>query len=513
MDPQRRGRTGARKRALRGHRRSRSLLARAAGGRLGAVAVHLRERELPLLPVLRAQRGPALDGAGSGRLQNGARSRRAAAGGGGVERAAGSRPCRCSPARSWAACSPVAPRRWRCASQRSPANRGSTTSTSIPVCAELGPSWGPGGRQHGARRGATGRGPVAPPLARAKITGWDPRQIPIRRCPRLAGSVQGSPRCRPAPGGATGAGSRRASGRGWHTPGGVPVAAEVARALDAPLDVAVVRKIGAPQNPEYAIGALAEGGVHVLSEQAAHALRLTEDEREALIARVEGELEQRPAPLPRRPRADRAHRPYGDPCRRRSRDGPLGARGGALAAPAGRRAGDPRGAGGGAPVGAVARRGGRRGRMRGDAPDLWAVGYWYQDFSPTTEAEVVALLAAGNPDPGSQPQALRRAVRAARAPALGLALGLLVCPAEVVDRGTAQRLAERQSREGPAPGVARGLQRDASTPASTHRCRTRLSAGGALPSCPRPRQAGDAAAQLHATRRSARSRRRARRRC
>jgi len=40
--------------------------------------------------------------------------------------------------------------------------------------------------------------------------------------------------------------------------GGVPVAAEVARALGASLDVTIVRKIGAPQNPEFAIGALAE---------------------------------------------------------------------------------------------------------------------------------------------------------------------------------------------------------------------------------------------------------------
>ncbi|MGA8893234.1 MAG: phosphoribosyltransferase family protein, partial [Anaeromyxobacteraceae bacterium] len=42
--------------------------------------------------------------------------------------------------------------------------------------------------------------------------------------------------------------------------GGVPVAREVARALDAELDVLVARKIGAPQNPEYALGAVAEGG-------------------------------------------------------------------------------------------------------------------------------------------------------------------------------------------------------------------------------------------------------------
>src|SRR5271157_1857269 len=50
--------------------------------------------------------------------------------------------------------------------------------------------------------------------------------------------------------------------------GGVAVAAEVARALEAPLDVAVVRKIGAPQNPEFAIGAVAEEDVHVLSGDA-----------------------------------------------------------------------------------------------------------------------------------------------------------------------------------------------------------------------------------------------------
>ncbi|HET9013069.1 MAG TPA: phosphoribosyltransferase family protein, partial [Gemmatimonadaceae bacterium] len=46
--------------------------------------------------------------------------------------------------------------------------------------------------------------------------------------------------------------------------GGVPVAYEVARALDAPLDVLVARKIGAPSDPEFAIGAVAEGGVEVL---------------------------------------------------------------------------------------------------------------------------------------------------------------------------------------------------------------------------------------------------------
>jgi len=45
--------------------------------------------------------------------------------------------------------------------------------------------------------------------------------------------------------------------------GGVPVAAEVARALNAPLDVFIVRRIGVPGNPELAMGAIAEGGFEV----------------------------------------------------------------------------------------------------------------------------------------------------------------------------------------------------------------------------------------------------------
>ena len=48
--------------------------------------------------------------------------------------------------------------------------------------------------------------------------------------------------------------------------GGVPVAAEVAKALDAPLDVIVVRKLGVPFQPEVAMGAIAEGGVRVLDD-------------------------------------------------------------------------------------------------------------------------------------------------------------------------------------------------------------------------------------------------------
>ena len=49
--------------------------------------------------------------------------------------------------------------------------------------------------------------------------------------------------------------------------GGVPVAAEVASALGAPLDVIVVRKLGAPLQPELAMGAVGEDGVRVLDER------------------------------------------------------------------------------------------------------------------------------------------------------------------------------------------------------------------------------------------------------
>ncbi len=75
--------------------------------------------------------------------------------------------------------------------------------------------------------------------------------------------------------------------------GGVPVAAEVARALDAPLDVLIVRKLGAPGQEELAIGAIAEGGVRVLNRGLVSSLGLDEGEIDALAAQEERELERR----------------------------------------------------------------------------------------------------------------------------------------------------------------------------------------------------------------------------
>jgi len=56
--------------------------------------------------------------------------------------------------------------------------------------------------------------------------------------------------------------------------GGVPVAAEVARALGAPMDVFFAHKIGAPNNPEYAIGSVTEVGAPYIDEAAIQALRV-----------------------------------------------------------------------------------------------------------------------------------------------------------------------------------------------------------------------------------------------
>jgi predicted phosphoribosyltransferase len=75
--------------------------------------------------------------------------------------------------------------------------------------------------------------------------------------------------------------------------GGVPVAAEVAAALGAPLDVLVARKIGAPEQPELGIGAVAEEGVAVIDRGTVAALGIGDRELEALAARERVELERR----------------------------------------------------------------------------------------------------------------------------------------------------------------------------------------------------------------------------
>ena len=74
--------------------------------------------------------------------------------------------------------------------------------------------------------------------------------------------------------------------------GGVPVASEVAKALGAPLDVLTVRKLGMPEHPEYAIGAIASGGARVMNPEAEF-LNLSPAEVSAIAAREQRELERR----------------------------------------------------------------------------------------------------------------------------------------------------------------------------------------------------------------------------
>jgi len=73
--------------------------------------------------------------------------------------------------------------------------------------------------------------------------------------------------------------------------GGVPVAYEVARALHAPLDVFLVRKLGFPGHAEYAMGAIASGGVRVMNPM--RGMRVTPEEIAQVVAREQAELVRR----------------------------------------------------------------------------------------------------------------------------------------------------------------------------------------------------------------------------
>ena len=201
----------------------------------------------------------------------------------------------------------------------------------------------------------------------------------------------------------------RLRGDAWERPvvlalprGGVPVAAEVAAELDAPLGIVAVRKIGAPGHPEYAVGALAEGGICVVDDEAVHATRMTPAQLDRTIAAEGRELERRVALYRRAAAAPEVER----------RDVVLVDDGLAtgLSAVAAARAVQvhrPRRLVIASPVAsheAVA-------LLEPEAdlidvvevPDRFeAVGHWYVDFGQTSDAEVVALLsgASGRPGPG-----------------------------------------------------------------------------------------------------------------
>ena len=176
--------------------------------------------------------------------------------------------------------------------------------------------------------------------------------------------------------------------------GGVPVAYEVALALGAPLDVLVARKLGAPDQPEYGIGAVAPGGVRVLNEYAVGRLGIPEAYLDEITARETAEVE-------RRLRQFRRGRP----------ETPVAGRTAILVDD-------------GLATGVTARAAVRALRLRTPArlvlsapvcaaqtaarlqtevddlvclecpPDLGAIGFWYADFDQTSDEEVVELLEA-----------------------------------------------------------------------------------------------------------------------
>lgn len=75
--------------------------------------------------------------------------------------------------------------------------------------------------------------------------------------------------------------------------GGIPVAAQVAATLHAPLDVLVVRKLGVPSHPEYAMGAIGELGVRIIDGDVIRAMRVSDEQLARVDATERAELERR----------------------------------------------------------------------------------------------------------------------------------------------------------------------------------------------------------------------------
>ncbi len=186
--------------------------------------------------------------------------------------------------------------------------------------------------------------------------------------------------------------------------GGVPVAAEVARGLGAPLEVLVVRKLGAPRNRELAVGALAEGGTAIVDRGLAARIGLGARGLERILDREEHEL---------RRQVERFRDDFA-PAEVKGRtvlvvDDGLATGLTDLAAVRALRSRRAARIVVASPVGSVeAVR-----RLREEADEvvchtvparMLGVGHWYEDFSPVSEEEVLALLAgAGTPIPGRDP--------------------------------------------------------------------------------------------------------------
>ncbi|MFC5820280.1 phosphoribosyltransferase [Nonomuraea harbinensis] len=174
--------------------------------------------------------------------------------------------------------------------------------------------------------------------------------------------------------------------------GGVPVAFEVARVLGAPLDVIVVRKLGVPFQPELGFGAIGEGGVRVINAGVVQMAHLTRGEMAGVTEDEQAEVMRRAS----RFRRDRAPADLAGRTVVVVDDG-IATGGTARAACQVARA---HGAGRvilAVPVGPPE----TIESLRADADevicletpaDLFAIGFWYRDFTQTTDDEVIELL-------------------------------------------------------------------------------------------------------------------------
>lgn len=176
--------------------------------------------------------------------------------------------------------------------------------------------------------------------------------------------------------------------------GGVPIGVEVARAIGAPLDVFIVRKLGVPGHEELAMGAIASGGVRVLNDEVLRSISVPQSAIDAVAAREQLELA-------RRERSYRGARPPLDVSGKTVFvvDDGLATGSTMRAAVRALRAMNAREVLVAVPVAAKE----TCDEFRAEADDILclrtpspfqAVGLWYEDFSQTTDEEVHALLAA-----------------------------------------------------------------------------------------------------------------------
>lgn len=176
--------------------------------------------------------------------------------------------------------------------------------------------------------------------------------------------------------------------------GGMPVAYEVARALNAPLDVFVVRKLGVPGHKELAMGAIASGGIQVLNRDVIESLQISAPIIDAIARHEQQELE-------RQQQIYRDDLPFPDLAGRKVIivDDGLATGSTMRAAVRALRRATPARIVVAVPVGAAE----TCRNLRGEADevvcavtpgDFHAVSLWYHEFSQTTEQEVRRLLEA-----------------------------------------------------------------------------------------------------------------------